>query len=59
MAVTKLEKDDPTDLEELMRWTTRIVLGGLAAGIVIGAIGFAFWVLIGIPAEPWSGSWRS
>jgi hypothetical protein len=49
-AVTKLEKDDPTDQEELRSWATRTVFfGGLAAGIIIiiGAVGLAFWVFSG------------
>jgi hypothetical protein len=50
--VTKLEKDDPTDQEELRSWATRTVFfGGLAAGIIIiiiiGAVGLAFWVFSG------------
>jgi hypothetical protein len=52
--MTKLEKDDPTDQEELRSWATRAVFfGGLAAVIIIiGAVGLAFWALSG-PQPTW------
>jgi hypothetical protein len=46
-----LEKSDVTDLEEIMSWAARIVFfGGLAAMILIGSIGLAFWAFGSTPA---------
>jgi hypothetical protein len=46
-AVAKLEKDDPTDLDELMSWAASIVFfGGLAA---VSIIGLTFLAISGRP----------
>jgi hypothetical protein len=40
------DKHDPTDLEELTSWTSRIILfGGLALAIFIGLVVLAFCAL--------------
>jgi hypothetical protein len=50
--VTRLEKEHPTDVEELMSWTTRIVLfGGLVASMIIGTIGLSFCALSGMTVD--------
>ena len=46
--MTQPEKDDVTDLEELISWASCIIsCAALAVTIVIGAIGTAFWALGG------------
>lgn len=50
--MTRLEKEHPTDVEELMSWTTRIVLfGGLVASMIIGTIGLSFCALSGMTVD--------
>ena len=51
VALARRDKDDPTDLEELTTWTSRIIVfGGLAAGIiVIGLVVLAVWAFSGTP----------
>jgi len=50
-ALARRDRDDPTDLEELTTWTSRIVVfGGLAVGIiVIGLVVLAVWAFSGTP----------
>jgi hypothetical protein len=44
----QLEKDEATDLEELIGWASCIIsCGALAVSIVIGAIGTSFWAFGG------------
>ena len=51
LEVMNLEKNDPTDLDELMNWATSTVFfGGLAAIVIIGAVGLAFCILSSTPA---------
>jgi hypothetical protein len=47
IALPRWEKPDPTDLEELTRWTARIIIfGGMAVAIIIiGVVALAFWAL--------------
>lgn len=49
--MARRDKDDPTDLEELTTWTSRIIVfGGLAVGIiVIGLVVLAVWAFSGTP----------
>ena len=50
--MTRWEKHDPTDLEELASWAARIILFGVlaAAVLVIGLIVLALWAFGGTPA---------
>jgi hypothetical protein len=50
-ALTRREKDDPTDLEELTSWASRIIIvGGLAVGIIIiGLVVLAVWAFSATP----------
>jgi hypothetical protein len=47
--LTRWNKSDPTDLDELMSWASRMILvGGLAVGIILtGFAVLAFPTLIG------------
>jgi hypothetical protein len=49
--LTRQEKDDPTDLEELTSWASRIIIfGGLAVGIIIiGLVVLAVWAFSATP----------
>jgi hypothetical protein len=51
VALARRDRDDPTDLEELTTWTSRIIVfGGLAVGIiVIGLVVLAVWAFSGTP----------
>lgn len=51
VALARRDKDDPTDLEELATWTSRIIVfGGLAVGvIIIGLVVLAVWAFSGTP----------
>jgi hypothetical protein len=50
------DKDDPTDLEEITRWTSRIILfSGLAAAIIIGLVVLAF--VLSEPSGVFVRSW--
>jgi hypothetical protein len=45
-ALSRWDKDDPTDLEELTSWTACIlVIGGIAVALLIGLVALAFWFL--------------
>jgi len=46
VALLRRDKHDPTDLEELTSWTSRIILfGGLAVAVIIGLVVLAFCAL--------------
>jgi hypothetical protein len=49
--LARREKDDPTDLEELTSWASRIIVfGGLAAAtVIIGLVVLAVWAFSGTP----------
>lgn len=51
VALARRDRDDPTDLEELTTWTSRIIVfGGLAVGIiVIGLVVLGVWAFSGTP----------
>jgi hypothetical protein len=45
-ALPRWDKHDPTDLEEIASWTACIlVIGGIAAALLIGSVALAFWFL--------------
>jgi hypothetical protein len=44
-ALPRYDKHDPTDLEELTSWTTRIIGGGIVLAIIVIVLVLASWPL--------------
>ena len=56
VALTRWDKDHPTDLEELTSWASILILfGGLAMAVIIGAVVLAFLLsqLSGVFVRSW------